>query len=140
MSLLLLRMLHHLFLFSLLFLSLFIFTNKILPFSFVKRELGNKLGYKIPADWYQISKKDIAKNGGNLLLKLHNQSPVEVVINYVGRGEKTEKREDTEIHEWQVWKFKMVPRGWWDNPNNQATYMKYVKYPLLSEKEKVTKT
>ena len=42
-------------------------------------DLGSKLNFKTPEDWYSISRKNISEHGGRSLLKLY-KSMVEAIV------------------------------------------------------------
>lgn len=55
--------------------------------------LGKKLGFKEMKDWYKLSKEDLMRNGGRVMLNKHG-SPSQLVRSVFPK------------HEWKVWKFR----------------------------------
>src|SRR5690348_7266838 len=65
--------------------------------------MGGKLGYNKMEDWYNISAEDIENHGANLLLQYYDHSPSKAVMNAFPD------------YNWMTWKFKIVPRGYWEH-------------------------
>lgn len=64
--------------------------------------LYKQLGYKSMDDWYNVTVDKIHKSGGvALLLQRYNNSPSKALMDIYPE------------HNWQLWKFKMVPMGYW---------------------------
>ena len=77
--------------------------------------LGKKLGYTMMDDWYKINQKDIYNNYGNGLLTTHyNGSPYNMFMTIYPN------------YNWLVWKFKCVPKNYWQNKKNQKEYMEWL--------------
>src|SRR5690348_8317947 len=70
-----------------------------------------KMGFKSMNDWYRIKQKDIITNGGSSLLKEYKQSPSKMLINIYPQ------------HEWKLWKFDSIPKGYWDDPLNRNDFL-----------------
>src|SRR5690349_8561441 len=63
----------------------------------------DKLGYNCMEDWYNITQEDICRNGGiTLLFKHYNSSPSMALQKVYPE------------HNWMLWRFKVVPTGYWD--------------------------
>lgn len=77
-------------------------------------ELGKKLGYKSMDDWYDINQKSFLMNDGRQLHKYYNNSPTKAVMDVYSQ------------HKWEVFKFKIVPNGYWHNQNNRIHYMDWL--------------
>ena len=89
--------------------EVFRFKNK--PFGFWKKNengkkffdwLKNRLGYKCMDDWYYLKMEDIYKNGGGSFLSYYNCSPSSALQNIYPE------------HDWMLWRFNPVKRGYWD--------------------------
>ena len=81
--------------------------------------LFKKLGYTTMDDWYKISAKDIHNNYGcGLLRGYYNASPCKLLI------------EMNPNYNWVIWKFKMVPRGYWKDIKHHKEYMEWLKQEL----------
>ncbi|MBN4050257.1 hypothetical protein JYT28_00715 [Desulfobulbus sp. AH-315-M07] len=79
------------------------------------RWLGKQLGYKKPADWYQITARDFAKNhGATLVSAKYGGSPSAVVIAYFPN------------RTWLPWMFNEVPRGFWAKAQHRRAYMNWL--------------
>jgi hypothetical protein len=76
--------------------------------------LGTKLGYKTPEDWYEISMDRIIENDGWGALLCHNQSVNDLLKWYLPK------------HDWKEWKFNRVPKGFWDIKDNRIKYMDWL--------------
>ena len=61
--------------------------------------LSSILNIKSPEDWYNISARDIAYNGGYGLLNLYNNSHIQIIQNVYKE------------HNFPVWRFKVLPVG-----------------------------
>jgi len=74
-------------------------------------QLGKVLKFETKDDWYKITSKSIAKNGGGgLLKKYYNNSPILFV------------RSIFTDDEWLEWKFYSISRGYWDIFENRKKY------------------
>tara|TARA_B100001996_G_scaffold27295_1_gene20949 strand:+ start:141 stop:2144 length:2004 start_codon:yes stop_codon:yes gene_type:complete len=77
--------------------------------------LGKKLGYTTLEDWYQVGALDIENNkGGGLLNHYYNSSRLVLL------------KEIFPDYEWLPWKFTRTIQYFWDDKDNQKTYMKWV--------------
>jgi len=65
---------------------------------------GETLGYGSMEDWYNLTIKEISKYGGNGLLYYHYNSSPSAALQTVYPK-----------HNWMLWKFKCVPRGYWES-------------------------
>eukprot|EP00026_Physarum_polycephalum_P002945 Phypoly_transcript_02954.p1 GENE.Phypoly_transcript_02954~~Phypoly_transcript_02954.p1 ORF type:complete len:796 (+),score=103.49 Phypoly_transcript_02954:213-2600(+) len=81
--------------------------------------LGEKMGFKTLEDWYKVKNDDIIRHGGsNLLQHKYGGSTSKMVM-------------DTwKDHKWHKWKFVQVPKGFWDNLENQKEFVEYAKQSL----------
>lgn len=80
--------------------------------------LAVKLNLKTYEDWYQMSKNDINKGGGHGLMKHYGNSFTKALRNVYPQ------------HMWQVWRFKMVSKGFWDDKENVFEFMEYCRKEL----------
>lgn len=69
-----------------------------------------KQGYKTEEDWYDVSRKIIEDNGGRLLLREYNNSPIRLIKAMFTK------------YEWLDWKFKKSKDGLWDSMETQKKY------------------
>jgi len=77
--------------------------------------LGEKLGYTTLEDWYQVGALDIENNkGGGLLNHYYNSSRLVLL------------KEIFPDYKWLPWKFTRTIQSFWDDKDNQKTYMKWV--------------
>ena len=77
--------------------------------------LGEKLGYTTLEDWYQVGALDIENNkGGGLLIHYYNSSRLNLL------------KEIFPDYEWLPWKFTRAIQYFWDDKNNQKTYVKWL--------------
>jgi hypothetical protein len=65
-------------------------------------------------DWYKISRDNIEKNGGSTLLSKYGNSPCKLVMALYPN------------HQWLVWKFEIVPKGFWEIKENQKKFMDWI--------------
>ena len=73
--------------------------------------LGKEIGVKQLDDWYHtISCEIMKKNGGVAFLKQHNNSPSTALIAAYPE------------HNWLLWKFKSVPKGYWKEASNLRSF------------------
>lgn len=64
--------------------------------------LSERIGYKGMEDWYNVSIEEIHENGGGTLLQnYYHNSPSSAVQTVFPE------------HNWELWKFKVVPQGYW---------------------------
>lgn len=84
---------------------------------------GLKLSYKKLEDWFNINSHDIIKNGGKRLLILHNESPSKLVLSIYPSLSA------------QSWRFKVTPRGYWDESSNVKEFLEHLKkkYKLIQD-------
>jgi len=69
-------------------------------------------------DWYQVGIKDIEDNGGRVLLKRYNDSIIAALLaNYPE-------------HPWQIWLFRKVPNGFWDDHGNVREVLHWIEKQL----------
>src|SRR5258708_7454890 len=73
-------------------------------------------------DWYNVSKEDIVKNGGNKLLAgYYNDSPSKALHSVYPE------------HNWILWKFKGVPPGYWGKAGSHKLFFDWL-YKALGYK------
>jgi hypothetical protein len=76
--------------------------------------LGQHLGYRCSDDWYQVTIRDFARNGGSGLMDHYHYSPPQAVMDLIpGRN-------------WCEWKFRQVPDGFWEAAQNRRRYMRWL--------------
>ena len=76
-------------------------------------ELGSKLGYSEPADWYQLRKQHLIDHGGGALLsKYYSGSINSFVIDLIPNPDG-----------WLPWLFGRVPKGFWKLPKNRRRFV-----------------
>ncbi len=80
------------------------------------RWLEKEMGWTKPEDWYNISKKILSLNYGHFFTNNYNclVTPSILYPNY----------------EFLPWKFKNVPKGWWNNINNITFFLKWLEKEL----------
>jgi len=76
--------------------------------------LGGVLKIKKMDDWYGVTKESFTSNNGTRLLKLHRNSPSEVLISLFPK------------HDWKPWMFEIAPHGFWSLKENQMKYMEWL--------------
>jgi hypothetical protein len=80
--------------------------------------LGLSLNIKDPEDWYQISPSSIIKEGGSNMLRYFKGDYVKA-LNCAFPECK-----------WMFWKFRRVPRNYWDIEENQLQFFQYLQHQL----------
>jgi hypothetical protein len=73
--------------------------------------LAKRLSVSSPQDWYRYTVKDIQKNGGSSLLKLYKNSLITML---------SKVYPDVQ---WEAWKFRQVPSGFWDQEHNTKSFV-----------------
>ncbi len=77
--------------------------------------LGNRLGFHVPRDWYQLTKRHFDENHGAGLLALkYNASPLAALREYLPQVN------------WKEWLFKSAPQGFWKDQRNRRRYMRWL--------------
>ena len=77
--------------------------------------LGIRLGFKDMDDWYSIKREDFLNNfGGGMLTLKFRSSPTRAV------------QEIYPEHNWNVWKFKQIPKGFFANNDNQKMFFEWL--------------
>lgn len=61
-------------------------------------------------DWYQVTVADLERVGGAGLLAVHHRSPCHMLQHLLPQ------------HEWLPWRFKGIPKGFWDEVRNLRWY------------------
>lgn len=76
--------------------------------------LGEMLEFRIPEDWYRITCNDFLRNRGRGFLDYYQDSPSAAVIEYLPE------------YSGKEWLFDLVPRNFWENPDNRRRYMQWL--------------
>jgi hypothetical protein len=76
--------------------------------------LGKELGVKKLDDWYTIQVRDVILKGGSSLLTQYNGSLQKLLISIYPS------------HSWKIWKFKSVPKGYWNDVKNQREFLNWL--------------
>jgi len=69
-------------------------------------------------DWYHVKKRQINQHGGRDLLKKHRNSTAYLILAAFPQ------------YPWQLWRFENVPKGHWENTEQQWKYMEWLKIQL----------
>ena len=77
--------------------------------------LGSFLGFNKMEDWYTITTNDISQNGGSTLLHDKFKGSPSLLVSSVYPE-----------HKWLIHQFSQVPKGHWDNPTNQRSFMDWL--------------
>ena len=80
--------------------------------------LGSQLGFKAKEDWYGISARKIVKHGGGRPLYKFGGSPSKLVQTVYPQ------------HYWLIWNFERIPKGFWQNTDNQRIFMNHLAQQL----------
>lgn len=105
--------------------SIFLKTEQLdtMPVGFWKSEANHKkffdwpmsyLGYSCMDDWYNVTVEDIRSSGGRRVLNYYKDSPSAALLRIYP------------VHNWQPWKFKVIPNGFWNSLENQRTFFSHV--------------
>jgi len=76
--------------------------------------LGKAFNLSFPNDYYKITSKQIEAHGGLNLLKAFDKSVVGAIVAAYPE------------HEWQIWRFERVPKGFWQNDENVMKYLQWL--------------
>lgn len=76
---------------------------------------GRTLGLQSKEHWYLVTNKDFIKHGGGALLRIQYEGSIYKLLSTVY----------SEV-EWIPWKFSHVPRGFWNDINNQRKYLDWL--------------
>jgi len=76
--------------------------------------LGKKLGYTAMEDWYKVKIIDFAHNHGWSVVYGYENTPAKAIANIYPE------------HDWELWKFDPIPKGFWDNQQNHKKFMDWV--------------
>jgi hypothetical protein len=79
--------------------------------------LGSKLGYSQLDDWYNVRAEDIVVAGGESLLRKYNGAVMKLL-------------QSVYTHPWIVWKFKIIPHGFWDSLQKQREFLEWLRQKL----------
>eukprot|EP01118_Nematostelium_gracile_P016455 TRINITY_DN6819_c0_g1_i1.p1 TRINITY_DN6819_c0_g1~~TRINITY_DN6819_c0_g1_i1.p1 ORF type:complete len:345 (+),score=60.30 TRINITY_DN6819_c0_g1_i1:359-1393(+) len=85
-------------------------------------QLGKVLNITHMEDWYNVSAKQIIKNGLGWLLQKYNGSPMKLITSIMKE------------HSWDLFKFSRKPRGTWNDMESQRKFLN-----LLAQKFKIQK-
>ena len=80
-----------------------------------------RLGYKCMDDWYNVTVNEIYDHGGEGLLRNYYSSfPSEALQKVYPK------------HNWKLWRFKIVPRGYWTKLENQRGFLEWLQSQKLA--------
>ena len=77
--------------------------------------LGRRLGYRRHEDWYGLHGDDVRNNYGAGLLQGHYQGAYEKAL-----------QEVFPEYEWEPWRFRTTPDGYWSDKRNCTRYLKWL--------------
>ena len=80
--------------------------------------LSSSLNHKSYEDWYDVTQNIIEQNGGASLLRLYHDSPPLLITSVFPE------------HNWMMWRFKVVPKGYWQDEKNQRKFMEWLQNKL----------
>lgn len=72
--------------------------------------LAERLGIDRLDGWYEVSVRDVSREGGRKILRRFGDSLSDMLVTVYPD------------HEWEPWKFKGVPKGFWDERENQRRF------------------
>jgi len=78
------------------------------------RGLGRQLGFRRPADWYQVTALDLERHQGFRVLSYYRSCAVWAAMELYPK------------YPWKEWLFPRVPKGFWDQPENRRRYMDWL--------------
>jgi len=76
--------------------------------------LEEQLDIKEPADWYQITNRDFTRHKGGAFLLRYNSTISAAVMAHHPE------------YNWQEWKFRKIPKGFWNDKRNRIRYMNWL--------------
>src|SRR6266540_3951192 len=76
--------------------------------------LGQQLGYRRPEDWYRLTQDQLIAHGGARPLKPFGDSLLPLLKDYLPE------------YEWLEWRFRQVPKGFWDKRANRLRYLNWL--------------
>ncbi len=76
--------------------------------------LGERLGFRDPEDWYQVTNKHFADNKGGALMLCYDSTVSAAVMDYLPD------------YDWKEWMFSKTPKGFWDKKKNRRRYLKWL--------------
>jgi len=77
--------------------------------------LGQRCGFRMLEDWYQVRKSHFKLNrGGGLLCTQYDDSVLAALRDYAPN------------FEWQPWRFQVSPRAYWKDPANRLRFMDWL--------------
>lgn len=77
--------------------------------------LAEILRLKSQDDWYGIGINDIIRHGGSSFISRNNESNLYSILEKIYPDK-----------EWQVWRFRTVPTGYWDNFDNHRIFFDWL--------------
>ena len=85
-----------------------------------------QLGYKNMDDWYKVTQNDIYKNRGTRLLDhYYSGSPYAALLSIYPE------------HHWIPWKFQTMPKGHWENRENQQAFFDWLWKQSKADSKKI---
>jgi len=82
------------------------------------QELRSELGITHMDGFYDLTADQVRAFGGMNILKMYKNSLVAAVVASYPE------------YDWQVWRFKLVPKGFWDKSDNVLKYLDFLKSKL----------
>jgi hypothetical protein len=76
--------------------------------------LGEELDFHTLDNWYNIKQETIITKGGVTLLNKYLGSPIKLLQSIYPE------------HYWMIWKFSIVPTGYWDKPQNRKEFVDWM--------------
>src|SRR4051812_34176998 len=76
--------------------------------------LADEFGLKSMEDWYNITSKHILESGGSSLLTKYSDSPSKILQTLYPN------------FSWKIWNFNRVPHDYWDEVENQKTFVDWL--------------
>jgi hypothetical protein len=76
--------------------------------------LGQQLGYRRPEEWYRLTQDQLTAHGGARLLKPFGDPLLPLLKDYLPE------------YEWLEWRFRQVPKGFWDQRANRRRYLDWL--------------
>jgi hypothetical protein len=80
--------------------------------------LGGQLQFKHWEDWYSVTQSAIEQHGGASLLRMYDDSPPLLITSVFSE------------HAWLIWRFQVVPKGFWQDEKNQRKFMEWLQNKL----------
>src|SRR5688572_29767274 len=77
--------------------------------------VSQRLNMKSEEDWYNVSRTDLESVGGHFIVDNYFSGSLVRALIHLHPN-----------YEWHVWKFKAVPKGFWDDKRNQRTFFDWI--------------